>query len=301
MMLRWSLSAMFGLVAVISLQACRSDGAPPGQSGFPTAPTAASFDARPHETEGTHAAVDSHIALPAAGRNLSQDVTFPPRNEPLLFRTALEVKYRDGLRRPSVQTFVDQEGTVVWTQEYLRYRVNLCSHAEAVLRVMRQIDGFGVQPVCGSTSTVSFPPRNEPFDFMLQLQAKYRDGLRRIAGSSFVDTEGNIVWTQEYLRYRITGCGHSEAQQRVFDQIDGRGVQPTCSNVPVQVSCNQVLYMGVTHTLQCSIPTQVLQPAGFDLFFPGRTDCLSVTCGATAAGRCVTSVRVGTAAAGRCQ
>ncbi|MGQ0736462.1 MAG: hypothetical protein ACT4QD_22770 [Acidobacteriota bacterium] len=156
-------------------------------------------------------------------------MTFPPRNEPLLFRTALEAKYRDGLRRPSVLTFVDQEGTVVWTQEYLRYRVNLCPHTEAVFRVMRQIDGFGVQPICGSTSAVNFPPRNEPFDFMIQLEAKYRDGLRRLAGPTFVDVEGNIVWTQEYLRYRVTGCGHLDAQQRVFDQIDGRGVQPTCS------------------------------------------------------------------------
>ena len=29
--------------------------------------------------------------------------------------------------------------------------------------------------------------------------------------------------------YRVSGCGHVDAQQRVFDQIDGRGVQPDCS------------------------------------------------------------------------
>ncbi|MGH9201057.1 MAG: hypothetical protein ACRD2A_07460, partial [Vicinamibacterales bacterium] len=74
------------------------------------------------------------------------DVSFPPRSEPLLFRNALEAKYRDGLRRGAVLTFVDQEGTVVWVQEYIRYRVNLCSHAEAVLRVFRQIDGQGFNP-----------------------------------------------------------------------------------------------------------------------------------------------------------
>lgn len=156
------------------------------------------------------------------------DVTFPPRNEPLLFRTALEAKYRDGLRRSSVLTFVDQEGTVVWTQEYLRYRVNLCPHAEAVLRVFRQIDGQGIQPTCGTTATAIFPPRNEPLDFMVQLEAKYRDGLRRVASPSFVDVEGNIVWTQEYLRYRVSSCAHVDAQQKVFDQIDGRGVQIDC-------------------------------------------------------------------------
>lgn len=158
------------------------------------------------------------------------DVTFPPRNEPLAFRGALETKYRDGLRRGAVQSFVDQEGTVVWTQEYLRYRVNLCPHSEAVIRVFRQIDGQGIQPICGTTSTAIFPPRNEPFDFMIQLEAKYRDGLRRPAQSSFVDVEGNIIWTQEYLRYRVSGCSHALAQTRVFDQIDGRGVQPDCAS-----------------------------------------------------------------------
>lgn len=157
------------------------------------------------------------------------DVTFPPRNEPLLFRTALEAQYRDVLRRPAVSTFVDAEGTVVWTQEYLRYRVNQCSHAEAVFRVFRQLDGFGIQPVCGTTTTVVFPPRQEPFDFMLQLEAKYRDGLRRSSILSFVDVEGNIVWTQEYLRYRVLDCSHAEAQQRVFDQIAGRSVPPSCA------------------------------------------------------------------------
>ncbi len=120
----------------------------------------------------------------------------------------------------------------MWTQEYLRYRVNLCSHAEAVLRVFRQIDGLGVPATCGNASSATFPPRNEPLDFMVQLEAKYRDGLRRPAGSSFVDVEGNIVWTQEYLRYRVSTCSHIDAQSKVFDQIDGRGVSADCTPPP---------------------------------------------------------------------
>jgi len=43
---------------------------------------------------------------------------------------------------------VDNEGDVVWTQEYLRYRVNGCGHAVAVQDVMLQIDGFAAPPVC---------------------------------------------------------------------------------------------------------------------------------------------------------
>jgi hypothetical protein len=170
---------------------------------------------------------ESNFTLP--GVSGPSDVTFPPRNEPLSFRIALESLYRDSLRRPAVQTFVDQEGTVVWTQEYLRYRVNLCSHAAAVSAVMNQIDGRGIQATCGSASTATFPPRNEPLDFMIQLEAKYRDGLGRSASPSFVDVEGNIVWTQEYLRYRVSGCGHASSQQRVFDQIAGRGIAVDCA------------------------------------------------------------------------
>jgi hypothetical protein len=178
----------------------------------------------------------------------TMDVTFPPRNEPLAFRGALEGKYRDGLRRSAVQTFVDQEGTVVWAQEYLRYRVNLCPHSEAVIRVLRQIDGLGIQPTCGTTSTATFPPRNEPFDFMVQLEAKYRDGLRRPSQASFVDVEGNIIWTQEYLRYRVSGCAHDLAQTKVFDQIDGRGVQADCASSGVFTGT----WRGIARSTSCT-------------------------------------------------
>ena len=212
-----------------------------GWSGSPTAPTATQTE-RPTTVQAlvANAAADpSGLARERAPSVFSgfgsgpMVITFPPRNEPLEFRSALETKYRDSLRRPSAQTYVDQEGTVVWTQEYLRYRVNLCSHADALSRVMNQIDGQGIPAACGSANTATFPPRNEPFAFMQQLEAKYRDALRRPAGSSFVDVEGNIVWTQEYLRYRVSSCTHATAQQKVFDQIDGRGVQADCTPVVV--------------------------------------------------------------------
>ena len=189
-------------------------------SSTPTAPSAI------HVATGPAVSEISVTLPPVSGPS---DVSFPPRNEPLAFRTALESLYRDSLRRPAVQTFVDQEGTIVWTQEYLRYRVNLCSHAASVAAVMNQIDGRGIQATCGSATTATFPPRNEPLDFMIQLEAKYRDGLRRTAAPGFVDVEGNIVWTQEYLRYRVSGCGHDSSQQKVFDQIAGRGIAVDCA------------------------------------------------------------------------
>ena len=54
-------------------------------------------------------------------------------------------------------------------------------------------------------SAILFPPRNEPYDFRVQLESKYRDGLRRNPVSSYVDIEGTVVWTQEDLRYRLNG------------------------------------------------------------------------------------------------
>jgi hypothetical protein len=164
-------------------------------------------------------------------------IAFPPRNEPFAFREELERKYRDGLRRSPSPTFVDVEGDIVWTQEYLRYRVNECSHDVAMQRVFAQIDGQGILPVCGSPPPrlVPFPPRNEPYAFRQELERKYRDGLRRNAAAAYVDIEGAVVWTQEYLRYRVNRCGHEAATQKVLDQIDGKGVAPVCTDGPTGI------------------------------------------------------------------
>ncbi|MDP3717548.1 MAG: hypothetical protein Q8T13_07280 [Acidobacteriota bacterium] len=209
---------------------------PESRSHAPTAPSSTAPAAASASGAAGSSAPAGVIPEPGGSRLPSEvsgptAVSFPPRTEALFFRTALEAKYRDGLRRSSVLTYVDQEGTVVWVQEYLRYRVNLCSHVDAITRVFQQIEGFGVQPVCGSTNTATFPSRQQPLDFMVQLEAKYRDGLRRPSAPTFVDVEGNVIWVQEYFRYRVSGCDHSTSQQKVFDQIDGRGVAANCTPV----------------------------------------------------------------------
>jgi len=182
----------------------------------------------PSATATGQGAPGAYPALDAAG-----GIAFPPRNEPFAFRQELEAKYRDGLRRSPSSTYVDVEGDIVWTQEYLRYRVNQCDHATAVQKVLDQIDGRGVAPACGDSppgANVTFPPRNEPYAFRQELERKYREGLGRSATSSYVDIEGAIVWTQEYLRYRVNRCGHLAAAQKVMSQIDGRGIAPTCTD-----------------------------------------------------------------------
>jgi hypothetical protein len=157
------------------------------------------------------------------------DVNFPARNDSFDFRNQLETKYQTSLGRSPAPTFVDREGEVVWTQEYMRYRANGCDHGTASQRVMAQINGEPAGQVCGAPpdGLVAFPPRNESFEFRRQLESRYEQFGRGFSQST-VDAEGGVIWTQEYLRYRVNQCDHPTAVQRVFSQIDGGGVAPTC-------------------------------------------------------------------------
>ncbi len=157
------------------------------------------------------------------------DVSFPPRNESFDFRNQLETKYQTGLGRSAAPTFVDREGEVVWTQEYMRYRTNGCDHPTAIQRVNAQIDGQPAGGVCGAPpdGLIAFPPRTDSLDFRRQLESKYQQ-FGRGSSQSAVDAEGGVVWTQEYLRYRVNSCDHPTSVSKVFSQIDGGGVSPTC-------------------------------------------------------------------------
>lgn len=163
------------------------------------------------------------------GINGKFDASFPPRNESFDFRNQLETKYQTSLGRSAAATFVDREGEVVWTQEYMRYRVNGCDHNTAVQRVLAQINGEAAGQVCGAAQDglIAFPPRTDSFDFRRQLESRYQQ-FNRGASSSTVDAEGGVVWTQEYLRYRTNACDHNTSVQKVFSQIDGGGIAPTC-------------------------------------------------------------------------
>jgi hypothetical protein len=78
---------------------------------------------------------------------------------------------------------------------------------------------------------VNFPPRNESMLFRNELESKYVNSLRRTPAATFVDPEGEVVWMQEYLRYRTNGCDHATAIARVLAQIDGGAPGPVCSDV----------------------------------------------------------------------
>lgn len=111
----------------------------------------------------------------------------------------------------------------------MRYRVNGCDHSTATQRVLAQIDGQAAGLVCGTPADglIAFPPRTDAFDFRRQLETKYQQ-TGRGASESAVDAEGGVIWTQEYLRYRVNSCDHTTAVSKVFTQIDGGGVAATC-------------------------------------------------------------------------
>ena len=80
--------------------------------------------------------------------------------------------------------------------------------------------------------------------------------LRRGAVQTFVDTEGDIVWTQEYLRYRVGSSLHLDAISKVFAQIEGRGVQPDCQPPPTTTTTTTTI-PGNTTTTTTTIPGSV--------------------------------------------
>ena len=151
------------------------------------------------------------------------------RPEALDFRRSLDTEYQTALRRSLQQTYVDIEGEAVWTSEYVRYRLSGCDPGSAVQRVFAQIDGNAPGVECGSSPTglIAFPPRDQVFEFRKLLEIKYQQ-MGRGLSSSFVDIEGASIWMTEYLRYRANACDHATSVQKVFSQIEGRGVSDVC-------------------------------------------------------------------------
>jgi len=176
-------------------------------------------------------------------------INFPPRDQPNAFFQNLIAYYRDVLRRSPSPTYVDPEGQNVWLTEYFRFYLNGCPHSEAMNRTLNEITTGGTQPACGAETRI-FPPRNLPFEFQNQLEATYRDALRRSLLTSFVDSEGANVWLAQYLRFRVSGCDHLTAEAKVFVEIGGGGVQPDCSRGGTSVT-GSVDPLGITrHPLQ---------------------------------------------------
>src|ERR1041384_5898381 len=107
----------YRIVAVILIAASMacSRGNDRRVAATPTSPTAST-------------SAESTIAF-VGGVSGPMDLLFPGRNLSFLSRPDLDTKYRNSLGRGQAGTVVDAEGDVVWTQEFLRYRVNGCDQA----------------------------------------------------------------------------------------------------------------------------------------------------------------------------
>ena len=193
---------------------------------------------------------------------------FPDRREPVEFRTQLEDVYRlRGAARSS--TFVDIEGTVIWTTEYIRYRLSACSDADAISKVAFEIANLNSPgpPECGSVAP--FPDRQDAFRFRtVFLEPQYRDVLRKPVQQLFVNAEGDVIWTMEYLRYRVGNCSHGEATAKVNMDIGGAGPQPVCGGpssptVPPTARFDVIANAGTNvNRNQCSVRSMQVNAAG---------------------------------------
>lgn len=110
---------------------------------------------------------------------------------------------------------------------------------------------------------VVFPPRNEALVFRNDLESKYQRMGRSTTGTA-VDREGEAVWLQEYIRYRVNGCDHATALSRVLSQIDGNAPGGVCNPLAEGLDANypprddvfqarkvlETKYLGMGRTLQ---------------------------------------------------
>jgi hypothetical protein len=72
---------------------------------------------------------------------------------------------------------------------------------------------------------VNAVPPQEVDDFVRRLEAFY--SMMSLLDSRITPNPPER-WLTEYFRYRLNGCGHRDASTKVFQQILGQGIQPTC-------------------------------------------------------------------------
>ena len=76
--------------------------------------------------------------------------------------------------------------------------------------------------------------------FRQALEAKYRDELGAPPLQTYIDLRSEIVHA-EFVRYSQSGCSSAQSYERVFVQIDGRGVEPDCSAQTAPAACTFTL------------------------------------------------------------
>ncbi len=128
------------------------------------------------ESPSSPSAIAAAPAIGGGGVSRPMDFTFPAQADAYRFFTELETKYQVSLGRPATQTHVDQEGVIVWIQEYVRHRANGCDAATASSRVLAQIDGGAAGAECAvvPAGTFNVGTHGEVSDFRRTLETKYQ-------------------------------------------------------------------------------------------------------------------------------
>jgi hypothetical protein len=75
---------------------------------------------------------------------------------------------------------------------------------------------------------VILPPIDESWAFRTALEASYRRVLNREERPLRVRHHASVLWTRRYLRYRLNGCTHADATDKVFRQQRGEPMPPLC-------------------------------------------------------------------------
>jgi hypothetical protein len=76
---------------------------------------------------------------------------------------------------------------------------------------------------------ILLPTPQDSRRFRGDLERAYRDTLKRQALPARVDPDAALKWTRRYIRYRLHGCDHGVAADKVFAQLSGTEPPPLCA------------------------------------------------------------------------
>jgi hypothetical protein len=160
----------------------------------------------------------------------------PPLSELVRFHHALDAEYRDGLKRMPRRAFGSNEQRVHAVAKFVSYRRTGCDAEEATAKIVRELMGQRELRLCANhraprLSTLEnpghvdrLPGRDETVRMLGVIERVHEKDATRGTSESHVDTEGEAVWLQEYLRHRLAGRSPADAHDLVLREI--RVAQP---------------------------------------------------------------------------
>lgn len=145
----------------------------------------------------------------------------PPAEEMARFRAALEAIYRDELGRTAVPSAYPPDMLGEALARYLAYRRAGCAHDTAMRRSRGRLEGRDDLPFClHETTSRALPPAAAVIEFRRSLEHPSPEAGRAAPPAvTHVDTEGDAMWTLEYVRRRLDGRTEAEALADVRSAI----------------------------------------------------------------------------------